>query len=197
MVLARPSVPFTYIRGGTSKALFFHEKDVPAPGPKRDAFLRRVMGSPDPLQIDGMGGSHIVTSKIAIIRPSDRDDADVDYTFAQVGIENNTVGYTGNCGNISAGVGPFAIDEGLVKEKRPGVSPDPDVRTQLVRIYNTGTKKVLVSHVPLDPKTGLSLESGNFAIDGVPGTAAPILMDYSNVRCHFPSPALLFPCAAS
>ena len=155
------------------------------------------MGSPDPLQIDGMGGSHIVTSKIAIIRPSDRDDADVDYTFAQVGIENNTVGYTGNCGNISAGVGPFAIDEGLVKEKRPGVSPDPDVRTQLVRIYNTGTKKVLVSHVPLDPKTGLSLESGNFAIDGVPGTAAPILMDYSNVRCHFPSPALLFPCAAS
>lgn len=185
MVLSRPSVPFAYIRGGTSKALFFHEKDIPAPGPKRDVFLRRVMGSPDPLQIDGMGGSHIVTSKIAIIRPSEREEADVDYTFAQVGIGNDYIGYTGNCGNISAGVGPFAIDEGLVKQKRPGVSPDPgDVQTQQVRIYNTGTKKVLISHVPTDPETGLFLESGKFAIDGVPGTAAPILMDYSNVRRH-------------
>lgn len=86
MVQAAPSVPATFIRGGTSKAIFFHEKDIPSPGPARDEFLVRVMGSPDPSQIDGMGGAKIVTSKVAIIRPSTRPDADVDYTFAQVGL---------------------------------------------------------------------------------------------------------------
>lgn len=175
------SVPVAYIRGGTSKALFFHESDVPPAGEARDRFLRRIMGSPDRLQIDGMGGSHVVTSKIALIRPSERPDADVDYTFVQVGIDNDVVGYVGNCGNISAGVGPFSIDEGLVKEKRPGVSIDPKLEAQEVRIYNTGTKKVLISHVPIDPETGNSLEPGDAAIDGCPGTGAPILMDYSNV----------------
>ncbi|KIV95198.1 hypothetical protein PV10_02877 [Exophiala mesophila] len=175
------SVPVTYIRGGTSKALFFHEHHVPPPGIARDRFLKRVMGTPDPLQIDGMGGSHIVTSKIALIRPSERPDADVDYTFAQVSINDDFVGYSGNCGNISAGVGPFAIDEDLVKEKRPGVSMDPKIKTQEVRIFNTGTNKLLISHVPIDPATGNSLEPGDASIDGCPGTGAPILMDYSNV----------------
>src|SRR5271154_1919964 len=103
-----------------------------------------------------MGGGRIVTSKIAIIKPSDRDDADVDYTFAQVGIGEEKIGYDGNCGNISSGVGPFAIDEGLVKVFRRGVSIDPKVKTQEVRIFNTGTKKVLISHVPLEEESGKS-----------------------------------------
>jgi 2-methylaconitate cis-trans-isomerase PrpF len=175
------TVPVTYFRGGTSKALFFHEKDVPREGPSRDRFLKRIMGSPDPLQIDGMGGSHLVTSKIAIIRPSERDDADVDYTFCQVGIDADTIGYGGNCGNISSAVGPFAIDEGLVKEFREGVSPAPNVPTREIRIFNTGTQKVLVSHVPIDESTGKYVESGEFSIDGCPGKGSAILMDYRSV----------------
>ena len=174
-------MPVTYIRGGTSKALFFHEHHLPAPGPIRDQFLKRIMGSPDPMQIDGMGGSHIVTSKVAIIRPSDRSDADVDYTFAQVSIQSDDIGYGGNCGNISAGVGPFAIDEGLVKEVNEGSSIDSKVKTRQVRIYNTGTRTILISHVPIDVKTGKSLEAGTFAIAGVPGTGAPILIDFRHV----------------
>ena len=134
------------------------------------------------MQIDGMGGTHIVTSKVAIIKPSDRSDVDVDYTFAQVGIETATVGYAGNCGNISAGVGPFAVNEGLLKESRPGLSLDGKLKTKEVRIYNTGTKKVLISHVPVDDRTGRALESGDFSIAGCPGTGAPILMDYTSVR---------------
>lgn len=139
------------------------------------------MGSPDPLQIDGMGGSHIVTSKIAIIKPSKQPDVDVDYTFVQIGIDNNVVGYSGNCGNISAGVGPFAVDEGLVKEKRAGMSIDSNVGTQEVRILNTGTNKILLSHVPINPQSGRSLELGSYSIAGCPGTGAPILLDYRNV----------------
>lgn len=174
-------VPVTYIRGGTSKALFFHEDNIPPPGEQRDQFLLRIMGSPDPMQIDGMGGTHIVSSKVAIIKPSDRAEVDVDYTFAQVGIDTTTVAYSGNCGNISAGVGPFVVNEGLLKQSRPGVSIDGKLQTVEVRIYNTGTKKLLLSHVPVDVRTGRALESGDFAIAGCPGTGAPILMDYKNV----------------
>jgi 2-methylaconitate cis-trans-isomerase PrpF len=176
-----PTVPVTYIRGGTSKALFFHEKDVPAAGPNRDRFLKRIMGSPDPLQIDGMGGSHLVTSKISLIKASEREDADVDYTFCQIGIDADTISYDGNCGNISAGVGPWAIDEGLVKGFRRGVSVDSSVPTREIRIFNTGTKKILISHVPIDEFSGKSVEDGNFSIDGCPGSGAAILMDYRNV----------------
>ena len=104
-----PSVPAVFLRGGTSKAVFFHDKDIPAPGPDRDRFLIRVMGSPDPTQIDGMGGTKIVTSKIAIISLSKNPDADIDYTFVQVGLGESTISYSGSCGNISSGVGPFAI----------------------------------------------------------------------------------------
>lgn len=134
------------------------------------------------MQIDGMGGTHIVTSKVAIIRPSSRNDADVDYTFAQVSVESETVDYDEGCGNISAGVGPFAIDEGLVKEEREGLRIDPTLKTREVRFYHTGTKRVLIAHVPIDPETGGSLEQGNFAIAGCPGTGAPILLDYRSVR---------------
>ena len=172
------SVPATYIRGGTSKAVFFHEKDIPPPGLGRDKFLIRIMGSPDQMQIDGMGGTHIVTSKIAIIRPSERDDADVDYTFAQVSIDTATVDYKGNCGNISSGVGPFAINEGLLKDFK---DTDEESGVKKVRIYNTGSRKILISHVPTDRDTGRALEKGDYEIAGCPGTGAAIFMDYSLV----------------
>lgn len=174
------SIPFTYYRGGTSKSLFFHEKDVPSPGPARDTLLKRLMGTPDPMQIDGMGGTHIVTSKISIVQPSSVPGVDVDYTFCQVGTSSDTISYDGNCGNISSAVGPFAIREKLVKDFREGQSADPKIKTQEIKIFNTGTKKVLISHVPIT-EDGLPLQTGNFEIDGCPGTGAPILMDYKEV----------------
>ncbi len=156
------------VRGGTSKGLFFHEADLPAPGPHRDRLLQRLMGSPDVLQIDGLGGSRPITSKVAIIKRSERPDADVDYTFAQVEIERAGVFHHGNCGNISAGVGPFAIDEGLVAAQ-DGVTA--------VRIYNTNTDKVIVAEVPV--RNGRAQVEGDFAIPGVPGTGAEIVMNYA------------------
>jgi len=126
------------MRGGTSKGLYFRKQDIPPPGAGRDRLLCRLMGSPDVLQIDGLGGSRPITSKVAIVTPSSRDDADVDYTFAQVGIDGG-VGYFGNCGNISAGVGPFAIDEGMVEVPNDG--------TVEVRIWNTNTEKLLLAVV--------------------------------------------------
>lgn len=172
-------VPVAVYRGGTSKALFFHEDALPEPGPERDSLLRRVMGSPDPLQIDGMGGSRAVTSKIAIINKSRREGVDVDYTFVQIGIADGSISSGGNCGNISAAVGPFAIDEGLV-EFRPGASRDPAVRAQEVRIYNTGTQKDIIAHVPIN-ESGMFKPDGDYEIAGVPGSASSILMDYRAV----------------
>jgi 2-methylaconitate cis-trans-isomerase PrpF len=122
-------IPTAYIRGGSSKAVFFHEVDIPPPGPLRDTVLKRVMGIPDPIQIDGLGGAKAVTSKIAIINRSNRPNIDVDYTFAQVGVSNDVISYDANCGNISAGVGPFATEEGLVDTFRPGRSLSKDMRT--------------------------------------------------------------------
>lgn len=171
------SVKAAYLRGGTSKALFFHEKDIPPSGPERDRFLMRIMGSPDPMQIDGMGGTYPVTSKIAIVRPSERDDADVDFIFVQVSVNESFVDYDAGCGNISSGVGPFAINEGLIKEKKL-TSVVEGFTTQEVRIFQTGTQKVLVSHVPINPETGRFVEKGEYAIAGCPGTGSPILMDY-------------------
>lgn len=157
------------MRGGTSKALFFHEADVPPPGPARDRLLKRAMGTPDVLQIDGMGGSRLVTSKVAIIRRSDRADADVDYTFAQVDVDRDLVGYDANCGNISSAVAPFAIDEGLVTITEPVTT---------VRIHNTNTGTMLVSRVQV--RNGKARVLGDCAIAGVPGTGAEILMDYTD-----------------
>jgi 2-methylaconitate isomerase len=157
------------MRGGTSKGLYFHATDVPAAGPERDRFLKRVMGTPDVMQIDGLGGSRLVTSKIAIVERSSRADAEVNYTFAQIAIERDGIGYEGNCGNISSGVGPFAIDEGLVEPVEP---------ITRVRIYNTNTDKVLTALVPV--VGGKARVSGDFAIAGVPGHGAEIVMDYSN-----------------
>jgi 2-methylaconitate cis-trans-isomerase PrpF len=161
-------IPLTIMRGGTSKGLYFHDADLPAPGPTRDAVLLRLMGSPDVLQIDGLGGSRPITSKVAIVASSSRPDADIDYTFAQVDIERAAVHWTGNCGNISSGVGPFAIDEGLVEVHE---------RMTVVRIYNTNTGKILVAHVPV--VDGAHAVEGALAIPGVPGTGAEIVLDWS------------------
>ena len=162
------TIPCVLMRAGTSKGAFLHASDLPGPGGDRDALLIRLMGSPDLLQIDGLGGSRPITSKIAIISPSERDDADVDYLFAQVDIGEAQVGYAGNCGNISAGVGPFAIDEGLV----PAVG-----EVVRVRIYNVNTDKILTAIVPVEG--GRARVSGDFAIPGVPGTGAEIVLDYT------------------
>lgn len=176
----RQKVPAVYMRGGSSKALFFHSRDIPPEGAERDELLKRVMGTPDPLQIDGMGGTKAVTSKVAIIAASDRPDADIDYSFCQVGVADDAVGHKTNCGNISAAVGPFAIEEGLIEKFCEGSSVDPKIRTQAVRIYNTNTDKLITAHIPIDDG-GAPLEKGDFAMAAVPGTAAPILMDYVGV----------------
>lgn len=167
------TIPFSYYRGGTSKAIFFHEQDLPPPGRDRDRLILRLMGSPDRMQIDGMGGTHPVTSKVAIIKKSDREDVDVDYLFAQVSISAPHISYDGGCGNISSAVGPFAINEGLVQIKGSD---------QQVSIWMVGTQTRLVAHVPLNPTTGRAKEIGDYRIDGCPGTGAPILMDYRHVR---------------
>lgn len=158
-------IPCVYMRGGTSKACIFHEKDLPADRSLwKDLFLK-VMGTPDVKQIDGMGGTVSSTSKIAVIKKSERDDADVDYTFFQVFIDRPIVGDKMNCGNISSAVGPFAINEGLI----PAVEP-----ITVVRIYNTNTDKLLEAHVRV--KDGLAMEYGDAQIQGVPGTGSPIDM---------------------
>lgn len=157
------------LRGGTSKAVFLLENDLPKDLESRNRILRKIMGSPDPRQIDGLGGADILTSKVAIIGPRTRPDADVNYTFAQVDIHSEVVSYQGNCGNISAAVGLFAIDEGFVRAVEP--------RTQ-VRIYNTNTEKIILAEVPV--REGKAQVEGDYQIDGVPGTGAKILLDYSN-----------------
>ncbi|WP_375462124.1 2-methylaconitate cis-trans isomerase PrpF family protein [uncultured Enterovirga sp.] len=155
------------LRGGTSKGLYFLEQDLPGPGPLRDKVLKRIVGTPDLVQIDGLGGSRLITSKIALVKRSSSADADVDYTFAQAEIDKDAIHWDGNCGNISSGVGPFAINAGLVPVTAP---------VTVVRIFNVNTGKVLIAHVPVEG--GRAKVEGEFAIDGVPGTGAEIVMDY-------------------
>ncbi|TCG02390.1 PrpF protein [Paraburkholderia strydomiana] len=157
------------LRGGSSKGLYFLEHDLPPAGALRDVILKRAMGTPDIMQIDGLGGTHLITSKIAIVGRSTREDADVDYTFAQAEIDRDVIDYSGNCGNISAGVGPFAIDAGLVRAVEPMTE---------VRIHNSNTGKILIASVPV--RKGRAVVDGPFAIAGVPGTGAEIFMDYSD-----------------
>lgn len=158
----------TIMRGGTSKGIFLHENDLPQDPAKRDKMILSIFGSPDVRQIDGLGGADPLTSKLAIVGPSSRPDADVDYTFGQISIDKALVDYSGNCGNISSAVGPFAIDEGLVKAVEPVTK---------VRIYNTNTGKILVAEVPV--KDGKAQVIGDYAIAGVPGTGAKIMMDFA------------------
>jgi methylitaconate Delta-isomerase len=156
------------MRGGTSKGVFFHEQDLPRDPNERERLILSLMGSPDPRQIDGLGGADPLTSKICIIGPGAQHDADVDYTFGQVGIEEPFVALTTNCGNLSAAVGVYAIEEGYVVAQEP---------TTTVRIYNTNTKQMLLAHVPV--RAGRPAVTGDYAIPGVPGTGAEIRLDFS------------------
>jgi 2-methylaconitate cis-trans-isomerase PrpF len=158
-----------YMRGGTSRCLVFHERDLPAPGPERDAILSAALGSPDPYgrQLDGLGGGISSLSKACIIGPSSHPDADVDYTFAQVDVKSSTVDYAGNCGNCSSAVGPFAIDEQIVRVA------DGEAR---VRIHNTNTKKIIVARVPV--RDGEAEIAGDFELAGVAGRGARIALDF-------------------
>jgi 2-methylaconitate cis-trans-isomerase PrpF len=159
------------MRGGTSKGLFFHEKDLPPEPRLRDRVILAAFGSPDPdrRQIDGVGGAFSVTSKVAIISPSPSPDYDVVYNFGQVSIDRPIVDVKGNCGNMSAAVGPFAVDEGLVKADEP---------VTRVRIHQKNTNTLIVAEVPV--KGGKFNEAGDYAIDGVPGTGSRILLRFVN-----------------
>jgi len=161
-------IPCVIQRGGTSKGVYFHEKDLPKDPTTRKNVILAVFGSPDVRQIDGLGGADPLTSKMAIIAPSDRPNADVDYTMGQVSIHDPIIDFDGNCGNISSGVGPFAVDEGLVAATEPET---------LVRIYNTNTQKILKAYVAVSNRK--SKYTGDYAIDGVPGRGSKILLDYS------------------
>ncbi|MEG2678846.1 MAG: PrpF domain-containing protein [Oscillospiraceae bacterium] len=158
----------TIMRGGTSKGIFLMENELPQNPQKRDRLLCAIFGSPDIREIDGLGGADSLTSKAAIIGPSSRPDADVDYTFGQVSLTDEFVDYGGNCGNISSAVGPFAINCGLVRAVEPET---------VVRIHMTNTGKILVAHVPVSG--GKARVTGDYAIDGVPGTGAKIVLDWS------------------
>lgn len=160
-------VPCVYMRGGTSKAVFFKGTDLPADETEREKVILSAFGSPDRRQIDGMGGANTSTSKCAVITKSIRPDADVDYDFGQVDVINPIVGKTMNCGNISAAVGPYAIDEGFVEAVEPMTS---------VRIFNTNTQKIIIEEVPV--KDGRAVTEGDFAIDGVPGTGAKVMLKF-------------------
>jgi len=162
-------IPAVYMRGGTSKAVFFLERHLPADPHVRDRVILAAYGSPDPYrrQIDGMGGATSVTSKVAIISPSNDPNHDVRYLFGQVSIDKPLVQYKGNCGNISSAVGPFAIDEGLV----PPVEP-----VTCVRIYQVNTGKSMIAEVPV--KDGRHEEEGGYEIDGVPGTGGRIKLRF-------------------
>lgn len=164
------AIPCSIMRGGTSKSLYFLAEDLPADIAQRDSLLLSLMGSPDERQIDGLGGAHPLTSKVAIISPSKRADADVDYLFLQVVVNKAEVSDGQNCGNILAGVGPFAIEQGLV----PANKGFTDVR---IHMLNTGANAVARVQTP-DGKVNYS---GDARIDGVPGTAAPILIDFQDI----------------
>jgi 2-methylaconitate isomerase len=170
-------IPAAYMRGGTSKGVFFRLEDLPvaaqAPGPARDALLLRVIGSPDPYgkQIDGMGGATSSTSKTVILARSSRPDHDVDYLFGQVSIDKAFVDWSGNCGNLSAAVGPFAIGNGLVD---PGRIPKQGTCT--VRIWQANIGKTIVAHVPI--ANGAVQETGDFELDGVTFPAAEVQLEF-------------------
>ena len=162
------ALPAVFMRGGTSRAVMFHAKDLPERG-AWDPIFMAAMGTPDPngRQLNGMGGGISSLSKVCVLAPSAREDADIDYTFAQVQIKEAAVDYRGNCGNMSSAVGPFAVDEGIVR---------PNGETAVVRIFNTNTKKIIRSTFPL--VDGRAATDGTMAIPGVAGFGAPVKLDF-------------------
>ncbi|WP_019407985.1 2-methylaconitate cis-trans isomerase PrpF [Pseudomonas psychrophila] len=176
---AQIKIPATYMRGGTSKGVFFSLLDLPAqaqvPGAARDALLLRVIGSPDPYekQIDGMGAATSSTSKTVIVSKSLHADHDVDYLFGQVSIDKPFVDWSGNCGNLSAAVGSFAISSGLVDASRI-----PRNGTAVVRIWQANISKTIIAHVPITD--GAVQETGDFELDGVTFPAAEVQLEFLN-----------------
>lgn len=172
-------IPATYMRGGTSKGVFFSLNDMPestqVAGAARDAFLLRVIGSPDPYgkQTDGMGGATSSTSKTVILAKSSQPDHDVDYLFGQVAIDKAFVDWSGNCGNLSAAVGAFAINSGLVDASR---IPKDGIAT--VRIWQANIKKTIIAYIPIN--NGTVQETGDFELDGVTFPAAEVVLDFMN-----------------
>jgi probable AcnD-accessory protein PrpF len=169
------------MRGGTSKGVFFRAADLPADPAERERILLRVIGSPDPYgkQIDGMGAATSSTSKIAILAPSKRADCDVDYLFGQVAIDRPLIDWSGNCGNLTAAVGPFAVAEGWVRSPGEGEVP--------VRIWQQNISKRILAHVPV--REGVVVEEGDFVLDGVTFPAAEIRIEFLDAG----EPGELFP----
>src|SRR4051812_33615773 len=168
--MTQTAIPCTVMRGGTSKGLYFRAADLPADTATRDAVLLAAMGSPDARQIDGMGGAHPLTSKIAVVGEPTHPDADVDYLFLQAVVDEARIDAGQNCGNLLAGIGPFAIEEGMF--------PAADGVTN-VRINMLNTKSLAVAAV--QTPGGRVRYDGEARIDGVPGTAAPIPIDFLDV----------------
>ncbi|GAA4667508.1 4-oxalomesaconate tautomerase [Amycolatopsis dongchuanensis] len=164
-------VPCLLMRGGTSKGAYFLADDLPSDPAERDDLLLRIMGSPDPRQIDGIGGAHPLTSKVAVISPSWDGKSDVDYLFLQLGVEEATVSDRQNCGNLLAGVGPFAVERGLVR---------PGAEMTSVRIHMVNSDSVAVATFPTPG--GVPRYDGDTAISGVPGTAAAITLDFTDTE---------------
>jgi probable AcnD-accessory protein PrpF len=158
------------MRGGSSKGVFFLDKDLPPAGQERDAILLRVIGSPDVYgkQIDGMGGATSSTSKVVIIGKSNREDCDVDYLFGAPAIETPVIDWSGNCGNLSSAVGPYSISEGLVDAPRDGIA--------VVRIWQANIQKRIIAHVPM--RNGEVQEDGDFVLDGVAFPAAEVVLEF-------------------
>ena len=166
---APPGIRCMMMRGGTSRGLYFLATDLPPDPAERDQLLLRVMGSGDPLQIDGVGGGHPLTSKVAVVSRSARDDADVDYLFLQLGVEQATITDQQNCGNILAGVGPFAVERGLIAAGAESI-------TVRIRMMNSGSTVTAVFGTP----DGVPQYAGHAAIAGAPGTAAPISLRFAD-----------------
>ena len=176
-VLPQIRIPATYMRGGTSKGVFFRLEDLPTsaqvPGVARDRLFQRVIGSPDPFakQIDGMGGATSSTSKCVILSPSSRPDHDVDYLYGQVSIETDFVDWSGNCGNLSTGAGAFALHAGYVDPARV-----PENGICAVRIWQANINKTIIAHVPVS--NGQVQETGDFELDGVTFPAAEVQLEF-------------------
>jgi 2-methylaconitate cis-trans-isomerase PrpF len=171
--MALRAIPAVFARGGTSKALLFHRAHLPTDQAAWAPLFLAALGSPDPngRQLDGMGGGISSLSKVCVVGPSTRDDADVDYTFAQVAVDRESVDYGGNCGNMSSAIGPFAVDEQLVHVPRDG-----DVT---IRIHNTNTGKLIYSSFHVE--CGRASVEGSLRIDGVAGTGAPIRLEFRDL----------------
>jgi 4-oxalomesaconate tautomerase len=177
------------MRGGTSKGAYFLASDLPADPAERDILLLKIMGSPDPRQIDGIGGAHPLTSKVAVVSPSTVPGVDVDYLFLQVMVDQPIVTGQQNCGNILAGVGPFAVERGLIPAGHRGVpgqhsaAGEDGVTRALIRMVNTDQLVTATFQAP----GGVARYDGDTAIDGVPGTAAPVVLDFEDSPADSPA----------